>query len=1221
MKGLFHSMASLVMVLFGLSATLTATAQTAEQATTQVVGKEGTVIRFDKSTCHGLFSNGASASDKTDQPFGLMRHDISPVQLFLSNKVQMQEFGLLGDVANGFRFDKNNNRFYLETNYEQDNNTPHFAIVAPKGFRFLQFQWDIDGSSSKENLTMQQVVFDSEGNSTLVGDVFTVDKSSNAQVWTVPLANGSNLIYFKVTAPETGSKLCINSLTLTYAIDQPYEGQLPSAQGTTEVSTGVLNLGKFSYNRDGYFSFNKDYFTDFQSAGIHFGNESGVEDVTTTVDIASATTNGGQYYVAASNGDYYVEAPKKFRVVGATLNFLRSNSEVEEVLQYSAKEETSITSGNQYVIGDGNGHFLNYYAQGGGWTQGVTTTDVGTVTQWTLSRVSTNSNTYYISYTDPKDGVLYYLTYSSNSKLWVVTSTRANAYRFSYSSDKGLYYTSDRTTYYLTYNSGWKRETEVYAPSKLMVVESSVAVEAKSFTGGDFTATAYGRNGEEVAQEVALTESASSASVELDDFNNDAVRFSISGLKEGETALYNVNLRLLPLNPELQNLSVGSKFVDEEKTVVFENTTSFTSVNYNFNDGEAVTIVVPGNVAKDGDDCAVEFLKADNEEKTMWYTDGSKENNTASTGGYSNFFLVNSEADKGTGDDVELNRELGKGYQPGARTSSGKVGQKSLDFTNIKDIYDASFKEDYDGNEYLVENDFKKSEAEYAAATVTVCSDKANIDANTKEFYIYTADQPTFQILPEGTGSKHIDFRYFTLKVQCVRQVEEPVVTLVPIYTETLKSANRDGKISSDANTLDTKHTFYGVKVTATIANDASTTNGIYGYLISKSIEDAIVAELKKQEVNGVGYYGFGEDNMLRGMLYLDISELRGTDEERFDSIYFFKNVADNFLFFVPEGYSSLVGTTNVVEKKSDGTYESCKNVVVRDQQPFFSPYDFNTGRFIVTYEREGTVAGQSVKAKVKNMAAVLPFDVNLDGNGHLKLASDVVDNTVTYHTITGSGEVTSNLIGDPNHALTYAVVADPATGLTKADANVPYYITTTNEGFTYKIMGAQFHKTAEVDATADKQSVELTRTNGTWTAIGTFSGVQPMKDDQLWYFSKDFFWKSGALKTLNNVNVRPFRAYFETTDKTDATQAKVVFDDRDIVSTAIGSVASTASSLQVATGHGFISLTAGSATQVAVYTVAGQLVANASLADGETRRVSLPQGVYMVNHVKVVVK
>lgn len=52
-------MASLAMALFGLSATLTATAQTAEQATTQVVGKEGTVIRFDKSTAHGLFTTQA----------------------------------------------------------------------------------------------------------------------------------------------------------------------------------------------------------------------------------------------------------------------------------------------------------------------------------------------------------------------------------------------------------------------------------------------------------------------------------------------------------------------------------------------------------------------------------------------------------------------------------------------------------------------------------------------------------------------------------------------------------------------------------------------------------------------------------------------------------------------------------------------------------------------------------------------------------------------------------------------------------------------------------------------------------------------------------------------------------------------------------------------------------------------------------------------------------
>lgn len=1180
MKPLFHSITCLAMALFGLSAAVPVGAQTQ-------TGKEGTVIRFDKSTAHALMSNGASALQKEDQPFGLIRHDISPVQLFLSNKGVMQESGLYADIANGFRFDTSSNQFYLETNQTQDNNVPHMAIVAPKGFRIVQFVWDIDGADSQRNLTMQRVVYDGEGTETLTGDVFTVNRSQASQIWDVALNDASNTLYFKVTAPSTASVLRINSLKVVYAIDEPYWGQLPSANGTTEVQTGVLDLGRFSRNSHGYWSFNKDYFTDFQSASIHYDNaQGGVADVTSTVEVAAAELDGGQYYVTASNGDYYVEAPEKFRVVGATLNFLRSNSSIEEVIGYTAEAVSSITSGGEYAIGDGNGHFLNYYSSN--WTQGGS--DASRATLWTITR-KTNGK-YTISYVDPKNDTRYYLTNGTgtNSGLWVISTRSAD---FSYSSTFGFYYSSGSTNYYVTYDSGWKRQQSLATTSKPIKVESYVAQEEKNFIGGNFTATVYGRDGEAVSKEVSLSDAENSATVELSDFNNDAVRFSISGLGEGETALYSVNLRLLPLNPELQNLSVGSKFGNNEG---FENTTSFDSENYDFNGGEAVSIVVPEAVADTGAECTVEFLNADNEEKTKWYTDGSLENNPASTGGYSNFFLVGSKADKGTGDNVELDFTLGNGNQPDARTSATKAGMNGLAFTNIEELWDGPA-------EYLVQNEFKKTEANYADAKVTVGGDA-------KEFYIYSADQPTFQIL---NGSKHIDFRYYTLKVQCVKQVEEPEVTLVPIYKETLKSASRDGKIPSDANKLDTKHTFYGVKVKA--VKTSNTNEEIYGYLTSKSIMDAV-----KEKLAAENYYGFDEANALRGMLYLDISSLRRTDDTNFGADLR-ASVADNFLFFVPAGTSAPTDVTNIVTKTGE-TFVASSNIVVRDQQPFFTPYDFRTSNYYVKYEREGTAtaAGGDNKAKVKNMAVVLPFDVPLDGNGYMKS-----DPSVLYCNITRTDTLTSIRKGD-GADLTWAVLADSVVGVETAEANVPYYVANKAEdglGFTYNIQNAQFRKTGTLstDDTKVELFAPLSRTEGAWTTKGTYSGVQEQKDNLKWYFSKDFFWKSGVLKSSNHFNVRPFRAWFETKTDYTQTQLAVVFDPSEFVTDGIGSAAAEAASLQVASGHGFISVAAGVSAKVAVRTLAGQLVYAGNLSAGEARRFNVAKGVYLVNNVKVVVR
>lgn len=1186
MKPLFHSITCLAMALFGLSAAVPVGAQT---------GKEGTVIKFDKSTAHALMSNGASSSDKNDQPFGLIRHDISPVQLFVSNKGVMQESGLYADIANGFRFDTSSNQFYLETNKGQDNNTPHLAIVAPKGYRIVRFVWDIDGADSQSNLKMQRVTYDESGTETLEGDVFTVNTSQSNLIWDVALENVSNTLYFKVTAPADNSILRVNSLKVTYAIDEPYWGQLPSANGTTEVQTGMLNLGRFSSNSYGHWSFNKDYFTDLQSASIHYGSaQGGVADVTSTVDIAAAELDGGQYYVAASDGDYYVEAPEKFRVVGATLNFLRSKSSIDEVLLYTAEAVSSITSGEKYAIGDGNGHFLNK-ANGSTWTQGGSS--AATATQWTITGDSRSG--YKISCVDPTDGKTYYLkNYSGNNAnyndRWVVSSKSSDGVSFNYSTANGFYYTSSRITYYLTYDSGWKHQTTRATTSKPMKVESHVVQEEKQFTAGNFTATVYGRDGESDSQTVSLSEAENSATVDLSDFNNDAVRFSISGLGEGKTALYSVNLHLLPLNPELQNLSVGSKFGDNEG---FENTTSFDSENYSFNSGEAVSIVVPEAVASENSECTVEFLNADNEEKTKWYTDGSLENNTASTGGYSNFFLVGSKADKGTGDNVELNFALGAGEQPDARTSATMAGQNALDFTNIKNLWDGP-------DEYLVQNEFKKTEANYGKATVST-------DGTEKEFYIYSADQPTFQILD---GSKHIDFRYYTLKVKCVKQVEKPEVTIVPIYTSTLKSASRDGQIPSDANTLDTEHTFYGVKVKAVKANN-NTNEEIYGYLTSKSIMDAV-----KEQLKGKDYYGFDEANALRGMLYLDLSDLRRTDDTEFGAD-FRANVADNFLFFTPEGMSAPTSVTNIVAKTGENAFVASSNIVVRDQQPFFTPYDFRTSNYYVKYEREGTVAGSDTKAKVKNMAVVLPFDVPLDGNGYMKS-----DPSVLYCNIVATDTLTSIRKGD-GADLTWAVLADSVKGVQAAEANVPYYVANKAEdglGFTYNIQDAQFRKTGTLstDGTKVASFEGLSRTEGAWTTTGTYSGVKEQKDNLKWYFSKDFFWKSGVLKSYDHFNVRPFRAWFKALeDYPTQSQLAVVFDRSEFVTDGIGSAAAEAASLQVVSGRGFISVAAGVSAKVAVRTLAGQLVYAGNLSAGEARRINVAKGVYLVNNVKVVVR
>ena len=253
-------------------------------------------------------------------------------------------------------------------------------------------------------------------------------------------------------------------------------------------------------------------------------------------------------------------------------------------------------------------------------------------------------------------------------------------------------------------------------------------------------------------------------------------------------------------------------------------------------------------------------------------------------------------------------------------------------------------------------------------------------------------------------------------------------------------------------------------------------------------------------------------------------------------------------------------------------------------------------------------------------MTVVLPFDVQLDENGNLKTASDAVDNTVTYHNLTGQDGVPTCVRKGDGGELTYGILAEEVKDGV-AHANQPYYVTSTTPGFTYNILGAKFTKSGEVNGESVTLA-ELTRTtNNVWKGIGTYCGETPKKSPLLWYFSKDLFWKSSNLKNYDVVYARPFRAYFTTTEEAAGTKASVAFDPNDLEPTGISDLNAGKAGLQIVAGRGSLAVSSDADTTVRVFTVAGQLVANGDITAGETLRMSVPQGVYLVNGTKVVVR
>lgn len=1137
------------------------------------VTKIGTTISLDYGSSHRLFSSKASgdASNPDKQPFGFLRHDVAHVQIITSNDATLSTGGdeVFNENDNDMLFEKVGDDTYLSFNSSSKSQYVYAQVVAPKGYRIMRYQMAFDADNSASGSQVTQYTYDANGN---------VVEGASAKVsdgtWDQTLANGTNMLFFRFDATGTAKKVMVKSLHITYAIDQPITGQVPNENGDPDLHTGLLDLGTFSYNSKNFWSFSSSAVTDQQQ--VTLVNSKG-EEQTTTYKVGD-----NQYFVAATDGDYYLEAPEKFRIVGATLQLLRHTSEYTTSTHY---EDVTTVDDGEYIITDGNGHYLNL--NNGSLTTG---TSEKTATVWTLTgqgndKYQIKSGSYYLA-----------LTVNNGSITGITASTSANYGNWIWDTNYHCFKASSNSSSpgYLSYvNSGWNVSNSTSNKSKM---QKEVPSTTGTRPASDFTAMVYDREGKATSGTATVTSANSEVTLTVDDYNNDAIRFTISGLTDGSAALYRVNLRFLPLNPEVQTLQVAAKY---NNGVIGSN--EVTSTNYTFHGGEAVRVLVPKDATSP---YTLVFRKAENEEKSLWYSEGVNNNDLSSTGGYSNFTLVGSGAydgDKGI--------DMTATPWPTARIDADLAGTNKLLATNIQDVVDGKAEE-------LQDKEYKKGDGGLQAVSL------ANGTAQT--VYVYSADMPTWNILPSGIGSgkQHIDYRFYTIKVMPVVENEKPEVTLTPLYTQTLKAAphKAGSTLKTDGGTLDTKHTYVGVTVKST------TTDGTtpYGVLTNTEIISAIKGKLAENN-----YYGFDEADPLRGILYVDMSALNTVTgettegENNWDA--FNAGTADNCLYFMPVGFTRNV--ENTISKRQDGKYEAVGNIRLHDQQPFFTPYAFATGTRQAIYTREGTATdGGNVNATVQNMTAVLPFSIDLTSDGHAKTATDATDNSVQFHDITGYGKVTAVSKDDPHQDLTYAMVAEPVTS-GKAEANKPYYVTSTTPGFTFNILGAQFEKTPGTTTNSTNES--LNRTQGQWTAIGTYAGTHcgagATEGKGLWYFSKDLFWNAAQLRKYNYVNIRPFRAYYYTTDNSPAAQseekAKVVFDPADVTPTGISGISATEGDLVVTVGHGSMTLTATAATRFAIYIVGGQLVARGQLAQGEARTFSVPAGVYVVNNQKVVVK
>lgn len=296
----------------------------------------GTTVSLDGNTGKLLLSEGAGSGTYS----AFWKHEQAPIQLVMTNCADgtVKDFNGTSNVFHGINAETGlfttlpNNMTIVDEklaiyNWVGNYTCSYFAIIAPKGYRILRYIIDADVSENNDDGEVDFREFHLSEGATVIDDgayAFKATATGSSTVIDRVLDYSSPRLYFKITFPGTTESTTqysfkFKTFKVVYAIDKPFETSLPNTidgVATNKFGSGIINLGTFAAQTSG----NKLW--TFTSSNVNALSEVEVYDLSENKDLDFAQVNGSPYYFTASNGDYMLEAPKQFRIVGAKVNFL-----------------------------------------------------------------------------------------------------------------------------------------------------------------------------------------------------------------------------------------------------------------------------------------------------------------------------------------------------------------------------------------------------------------------------------------------------------------------------------------------------------------------------------------------------------------------------------------------------------------------------------------------------------------------------------------------------------------------------------------------------------------------------------------------------------------------------------------------------------------------------------------------------------------------------------
>lgn len=1109
-----------------------------------------------------------------------------------------------------------------------------------------------------------------------------------------------NRLYFWVGKEGDYYALEIKSFEIWFTAEGTFDaGVSPTTVGSatnyvkSPFTTSKHDLGAVTYNEAvGRFVYSYSNVRDVVGY-THLYQADAVAEGATYPTVGASTDNtiypllvDGDGHYAFGNNTYYIEppvdietatgagAPIGFRVVGVTFKTLWG-TETEATTKtydqacyvYRSSQESGIyltenllfkgTSGNNgtratwqvdeydnLYIGEGDyKKYLACFGSGDVRSLSLSSAATGDNARWNLKRNSSDGRLYYLS-----DGGNYYWLYAKSVKVGNTTSYQGFVIKEGAS-------TSGYTAVYSTTPTGGK------------------SINIPAFKPSKYTIKVYDKTGTSVLSNGTITvENESDAkdsdgkwlTYEFNDFNNDAVKFTVENVESGKQALFDVTLKLEALNPYIDRMSV----VCSEPTSNLRITQNFTASDFGVSGG-AFHFNLPSIVGDKDVYITFEDLYSHYGDETYGNAgharysfvsspyfsafDGVANNKIAPTKPAE---TLNWNDDATTDAGLYDTRYVGtaSNAQPGAaipkthKIYAGVAGDKEFKFNNAAEVQAGTAT----GN-VLIEYPF--SVERYLASTSTSYPGGATgtggkfeeivMSTNTEStnynvsdtYYLFTADETRYNIAP-STAWQHRSYAYYTMAITLETATYSPEVKFVPIYSQTYYNVI-DAETGKETNVTEEKP-FYGVRVTAVDSD------GEAGYADTKQIFTIIAAAVGQGE-NGTATGTAKDENEAevgtwtgwekglessKQLLYLDFSELAGifqvtTDEQQSMEDYSATN-AKNCMIFLPVG--ATAPNDNVAFKTSSGSFTAAQNIVLTDKQPFYSPYDIHVdAQKEAQYTRVITVE----KYKDSNLQSlILPFELSLTNGVH--------NNSFKVTTLKApAGTYTGFAYNEEDECETaeFEVVSGSV-----AAANTPYMIDILGGNTTFVIAekGATIKATTGMNESdymfygdavtlnyTDKDNVT---TEHSFTPRGFYAGkvYDATKDDFrgdnvfFYYGSKNMFRSSAALNSsYSKLKAYPFRAFYGYQGPAGAKALKSFMFTYG--SDEVNGISELTKRLDFAvrSGKGYLEITSGKDANVRISNLGGMLIDKEQMMAGETRIVNVPAGVYIVNGVKIIVK